>query len=154
LLVTIVLVLIEIFFNHLFFFFKITHESNLPFILPTSHFDVALYVFIRIVKACILAPIIETFIFQYLMFEILSVKFRLRKEIFIFISAVLFGLSHYTSYTTVIVTSVLCVVLNYFYVVLIELNCKNRAFLIIALIHSSLNACVFLDQYYELYFNR
>lgn len=146
LLVTFILLLIEVFFYFLFLLFKIPHGSNLPFILPTSHFEVVLYLFSRFIKACILAPIIETFIFQYLMYEMLCVKLKLSTKIFIFLSAIIFGLSHYTYYSTVLVTLVICVVFNYFYVVLIETNRKKKAYLIIALIHSSFNACVFIDQ--------
>jgi hypothetical protein len=141
-----ILLLIEVFFYFIFILFKIPHESNLPFKIPASHFEVVLYMFSRFIKACLLAPIIETFIFQYLMHEILCVKFKFNTKTFIFLSAIIFGLSHYTYYSTVLVTLVICVVFNYFYVVLIETNRKKKAYLTIALIHSSLNACVFIDQ--------
>jgi len=152
--VTFILLIIELFFYFLFLFLRIPHESNLPIILPTSHIEIVLFMGFLFIKACILAPIIETFIFQYLIYEILRVKFKFNTKIFIFISAILFGLSHLTNYTTVVVTLVICVVFNYFYVVLIEIKPKKKAYLIIAIIHSSLNACVFIDQFAQLYFNK
>src|ERR1035437_10008264 len=110
-----------------------------------------IYVFIA---ATILAPILETFIFQYLIHQVLCVKFKLKKMLFIFSSAFIFGLTHNPYYSTMIVTSVICIVFNYIYVVLIETERKKKAYMIIAFIHSALNAFVFIDQCIDLYIKK
>jgi hypothetical protein len=146
---TLILVCIEAFFYYLFIILKVTHKSNLPLILPVSNIDTIFYIVFRVVKACFLAPIVETFIFQYLLFRILCVKFKIDTKYFVIISAVIFGLSHFIYFTTVVVTFVMCIVVNYLYIMLIETKNGKKAFFIIALIHSCFNACVLIDQYFN-----
>ena len=68
---------------------------------------------IKVIELMILAPLIETIIFQYLIFEIL--KHRVKKGYIILISAVLFGLSHFYSWEYVLNTFIIGLVLAFAY---------------------------------------
>lgn len=154
LLTTLLLLLLETLFTFLCDGLKIPHGRNFGTNLPTSHFWIIPYLIYVFIAATILAPIFETFIFQYLIHQVLCVKFKLKKMLFIFSGAFIFGLTHYSYYSTMIVTSVICIVFNYIYVVLIETERKKKAYMIIASIHSALNAFVFIDLCIDLYINK
>lgn len=147
--VTFILIWIEVIYYFIFLFFRLPHESNFPLVLPTTTLKVVLYMLYRFLKACILAPILETFLFQYLLFEILISKLSLNKILFIFLSAIIFGLSHYPYYSAMLVTFTICIVINYFYVVLTESRNKKSAYFIIVLVHSFLNAAVYINQFFD-----
>lgn len=143
---TLIVVVIELLFSYLFIFLGLNHQTNLPILFPSNRLDQAFYLFFLIIKACILAPIIETLIFQFLLFEAIIIKFKANSGVFIFASAILFGICHFSSLTTVIVTSLVGIIFNYFYCVLRDINNKKSAYLVIASIHSLVNLCVFIDQ--------
>ena len=92
--------------------------------------------------AIILGPILETFVFQYVIFKILSL-IKLERNwnlLFLIISASLFGLSHcyslvYVLYATI--TGVVLAFIYYFY----RLHTK-KAFWTTALIHALVNLTI------------
>jgi len=132
-----------IFFSHLL---SIPQGSNLPLILPQSLLEQVLLVIIAILSMFIIAPIAETFIFQYLFYEGMCVKYKLNKWSFIFFSAAIFGLVHYNYLSTIIITFIICFGFNYLYAIMSEVNRKNR-FAIICFIHSLLNISVVILKY-------
>ncbi len=140
------LLVIEVSISFLFFLFKIPHESNHPLNLPNTYFEMILYFISRFIKACFIGPLIETLIFQYLIHYILCVKFKCNSILFIFLSALLFGLTHFFYLSTVILTFFICVFINFLYVNLIKGYQYRSSFIIIFLIHSIFNTCIFLNQ--------
>jgi len=148
---TVFLFLVEIFLILLFHLLNIPQESNLPLILPHSLLELILLVIIAILGMFIIAPIAETFIFQYLFYEGMCVKYKLGKWKFVFFSAAIFGLVHLNFLSTIIITFIICFGLNYLYATMSEVNRKNR-FVIICFIHSLLNISVVILKYLPYYF--
>ena len=146
---TITLLLIESFYHYLFLAFDIHHTSNLPKLPvetdPESHVKIA----IRLVKVCIIAPLVETFIFQYLLFELFWRKLRWSLNVFYGLSAFTFGLSHFYSIPTIIVTFTVCLVFNYVYAALAEKKLNLNAYFVIVAIHSLYNTSVFVNHIFS-----
>jgi signal transduction histidine kinase len=98
-----------------------------------------------IVFACIVAPIVETYLFQWLPYYL----FDFKKKLFL-ISAILgcfFGLLHYTSLMYVAVASCAGFLFLLFYVLLARRHNNFVAFLTIAIVHSLYNAVVFFYHF-------
>jgi len=148
---TVVLLIVEIFIILLFHLLNIPQGSNLPMILPTSLLEVSISLIVIIPSFFIIAPITETFIFQYLFYEGMCVKHGLSKKKFIFFSAIIFGLLHFSYWSTIFISFTICVVFNYLYAILREANSK-KVFLIICSIHSLLNILAVLLKYLPHYF--
>jgi len=146
---TITLLLIESFYHYLFLAFDIHHTSNLPKLPvetdPESHVKIA----IRLVKVCIIAPLVETFIFQYLLFELFWRKLRWSLNVFYGLSAFTFGISHFYSIPTIIVTFTVCLVFNYVYAALAEKKLNLNAYFVIVAIHSLYNTSVFVNHIFS-----
>ncbi|MEW5846817.1 MAG: CPBP family intramembrane glutamic endopeptidase [Bacteroidota bacterium] len=146
---TITLLFIESFYHYLFLAFDIHHTSNLP--KPPIATDPAtlIKIAIRLVKVCLIAPLVETFVFQYLLFELFYRKFRWNLKVFYVVSAFIFGLTHFYSIPTIIVTFTVCLVFNYVYAALAEKKRKLNAYIVIVAIHSLYNASVLVNQIFS-----
>lgn len=99
--------------------------------------DSRIYEFLKFV---IVAPLFETFIFQFLIIETLS-YLRIRKITIIFISAFIFSITHYYSIGYIAHAFILGLVLSYSYVIY-----ENRlhSFLIVYMIHLLRNTMAFI----------
>lgn len=93
----------------------------------------------KIVSASIFIPLVETFIFQYLIIE-LSRNVKLLKNnnfVVIIISAIIFGLSHNYSFLYIFYSFIIGLFLAYSYIIYKKKNFSP--FLIVTLIHSLRN---------------
>jgi len=144
---TLILILIELFFYYLFLILNIPHTSNLSKIEILANFDSIAKIMFRLLKVSIMAPIIETLIFQYLLFELFYVKLNFNSITFCLVGAIIFGLFHYYSIPTIIITFTIGLVLNYLYLILRNKTNKKKAYIIVSSTHSLLNIVVFIDQY-------
>lgn len=89
----------------------------------------------KIINGSILTPILETFIFQYTIIEILS-SIKILKEkniVIVMVSAVLFGISHPYSYLYIFYAFIIGLLLAYSY--LIYKKKKFSAFWVVFWIH-------------------
>ena len=84
----------------------------------------------------IIAPILETIIFQTLFFVILT-KFKINKWIIVLVSGVTFGAIHYYSIFYMINTTLVGVVFIYFYILRAESN--KRPFVSTMIAHATIN---------------
>ena len=93
----------------------------------------------------IIAPLIETLIYQ---FAIIEIGFRLKFHplLSIIISALAFGLSHHYNIVYVLITTVSGFIYAYYYTALRPQNYTNR-FVLVALLHSLFNLIAFLNNY-------
>jgi membrane protease YdiL (CAAX protease family) len=98
----------------------------------------------------VVAPIIETLIFQKIMYALLtrSVYFQRRRWMLIFVSSLLFGAWHFDSVSHVLMATISGVVLMYVYVY--YLPNYNRAFWSTVIIHFAHNMTTFLVMKYLL----
>lgn len=92
----------------------------------------------QFIIAVLLAPLIETAIFQFIVVEILYEK--LNKYIIAFISAILFASSHLYNFIYFVFAFILGLLFAYLYFVGRE---KNKGFLLVFLIHFIYNLLVF-----------
>lgn len=133
-------------FFSIFFIFQFVTATIANYINPelTSsklQFDSLLEEF---VVAVVIAPIIETLIFQYAIIETL-LNLKVHPWISIIISALLFGVSHWYNPIYVIVLTVVGCILAYYYVALRYQNGFTQISLVV-LIHALFNTIVFLDK--------
>ncbi len=93
----------------------------------------------KIVSASIFIPLVETFIFQYLIIELSSNVKLLKNNNFeiIIISAIIFGLSHNYSFLYIFYSFIIGLFLAYSYIIYKKKNFSP--FLIVTLIHSLRN---------------
>jgi len=145
---TVVLLLIDLLFHYIFYNFNIPHSRSLPKLLLTAHSDSYLKLFIRFVEVCIIAPVVETFVFQYLLFVLFCTKFKLNLNVFYFLGAFVFGLTHFYSVSYIVVTFTICLVFNFVYAALVEAKGKGNAYYTVVVVHSLYNAVVFVDQFF------
>ncbi len=89
----------------------------------------------------VIAPIFETFIFQFLLIEIL-LTFKLKKEIIIYISAILFAATHNYNFVYFIAIIFSGLIYAAYYLYLKSKN-KNALFYVI-LLHSVSNLFIFV----------
>lgn len=125
------------------YFFPLLILAALNFISPTpptlfhhyQNFTSA------IIIACILAPIMETFLMQFLVYEVLA-QTALKKKILCLslISGVIFGLFHLFSAKYILVASVIGVCFQLWYILLKRRHGTIPAYLSIAGIHALRNA--------------
>ncbi len=131
--------LIQIVFHFLFEAVGIQHESNFK-IVPAHNLTEYLILIKNLLLVVIFAPLLETLIFQTFLFFIFIEKLKSSTRIFIIGSAILFGLAHYRGYIDiVIVGAIICLVFNYIYAVLREMDQPKKAFWTIVFIHSIVN---------------
>ncbi|AHF15160.1 CPBP family intramembrane glutamic endopeptidase [Niabella soli] len=94
------------------------------------------------VLAVILAPIIETFLFQKLIIHSIKSYFKKNNINAIFISSVFFGLLHYDSFTRMFRAFFVGLVLGFFYTILSKKN--NHPFTGTCLLHAGWNVLAVL----------
>ncbi|WP_443937437.1 CPBP family glutamic-type intramembrane protease [Pedobacter sp. MW01-1-1] len=92
----------------------------------------------------IVAPIIETLIFQYLIIEtLLSVK--LAPLLCVVVSALLFGISHYYNLAYILVTTVVGFIFAYYYMALRHQHYLQKIVLV-TLLHALSNLFAFVNN--------
>ena len=94
--------------------------------------------------AVIIAPIFETFIFQYLVIETL-LNSKVKPIVCVAISASLFGASHWYNLVYVLVTTVVGLIFGFYYMALRHQNFANKLVLVGAL-HALSNTIAFVDN--------
>ncbi len=151
--ITTFLIILEFILIFFFQLLRIPQGSNLGLKLPASPLEVSFFMFLVVPIICVVGPILETFIFQYLFYEGLCVKYKYDNKLFIFLSALIFGLMHFSFLSSILLTFTICVAFNYTYVLLRELKNKN-AFLIILSVHSLLNIITIILNYLPDYLGR
>jgi len=92
-----------------------------------------------IVNVLILAPLLETLVFQVLFFSVLK-KFKINKWIIVMISGLAFGAFHYYSVFYIIQTSLVGFIFMYMYILRAEV--ENKPFLSTVIAHSTVNLIV------------
>lgn len=92
----------------------------------------------------IVAPILETIIFQYLIIETL-LNLKLATLPCVIISALLFGVSHWYNLAYVIVLTIVGFIFAYYYVALRHQSYYNKLTLVI-LLHALSNSIVFIES--------
>ena len=92
----------------------------------------------------ILAPLLETIIFQALPFLIIKSFFRYKKRLYVYIvvTAILFGLTHHYNTLYIVITFLFGIILGFMYYIC-TLRKENQV-IIIALIHAINNLLAFL----------
>lgn len=101
----------------------------------------------------LIAPLIETFIFQFLFIEFLQ-HLKIKNQLIIIFSSLLFGTAHYTNNYTlveVLITSVYGIFYAFFYLS----GKKNKAvnaFVATTIIHSGYNLFVYLIKIYGYFY--
>ena len=91
----------------------------------------------------IIAPLIETFIFQYLIIEFLLRFKKIKVNIIIFVSALAFGCTHYYNFIYVLVMCVIGFVFASYYLYL-KIKDIKFPFLYIFSLHALWNFLVFI----------
>lgn len=92
---------------------------------------------IRFFTGCVIAPLLETFLFQYLLFEILKAVKIKNTFILILLPSLLFGLGHCYSWMYVLAAFITGLIFNALYLYCI--NRQLKAFWIVALLHCMCN---------------
>jgi lipoprotein signal peptidase len=90
----------------------------------------------------IIAPLLETFVFQYLIIEILY-KLKINDEIIIWVSALAFSLSHYYNFIYILAILFPGFLFSSFYLYLKKSKYKSP-FLAVILLHAISNFIVFV----------
>lgn len=93
----------------------------------------------------IIAPILETIIYQFAIIEI-GFKLKIPPIFIIIISSLVFGFSHWYNPVYVLVTTVIGFILAYYYTALRNQNYTNRVVLVI-LLHALSNLIAFLNNH-------
>ena len=95
------------------------------------------------VLSVIIGPLMETFLFQYLIIEILSFFNRIKVNTIIIISSLAFSLIHYYNFIYIIVTFLSGTIYASYYLYL-KIEKKRFQFLYIWVLHSLYNFSVFI----------
>jgi uncharacterized protein len=126
-------VIVAIIFNYLF---GLIVEKDIIWLrFPSEEKNILL----RIIAGIIIAPLLETILFQTLPYVLLNKVryFSGRDNLIIIISAVFFGLNHFYSLFYIIYAILIGLIFTYFYVVRIKDD--KKTFYLIALCHSLFN---------------
>lgn len=134
----------------LFFFIVVIFGSTTSIL--TSYYDPKLTsnpvndspIYEHVLLGLFLAPLFETLIFQYFIIEIMF-RLKARPLQAVFISALLFGLSHPYNLIYVLVTIVFGFVYSLYYV-LLRSQGGGYKFWLVALLHSSWNLVALLNN--------
>lgn len=95
----------------------------------------------------VVAPVVETFIFQYGIIELcLLVRSKYNKQIALFVSALLFGLSHSYNIIYIVFATIMGAALAFYYLCFRKYETKY-AILAIMILHALLNGITFLLNY-------
>lgn len=95
------------------------------------------------ILSVIIGPIIESFLFQYLIIEILYIFKIIKVEIILIISALAFSLSHYYNFIYILITFISGLIYASYYIYL-KIEKKKFPFLYILALHSLYNFTVFI----------
>ena len=123
-------------------FFVFFNFFNLTFPNSTQPFNNTNAI-TKFISVCFLAPLLETFFFQYLLID--GLKWKVSKNYLIVISACLFGLSHFYSIPYMIKTFIIGLVFGVCY--LNWLKEKPNSFMVTASVHSLYNLIVFVVDF-------
>jgi len=98
----------------------------------------------------IIGPVIETFIFTFLPYKLLS-RIIKNDTLIIIIASLLFGISHFYSLMYIIYGVILGLILNTYYVYLLKKNNNTlTAFGLVTLLHASTNlTSLFLEYFFS-----
>lgn len=99
-------------------------------------------------KAVVFAPLIETFIFQFILIEFLKL-FNLRKNLIILSSGLIFGILHYFNeslFREFAFATILGLIFAYSYILLSKKNSLN-SFIGVVIIHAGYNFFVFVLKF-------
>ncbi|WP_113651509.1 CPBP family intramembrane glutamic endopeptidase [Pedobacter namyangjuensis] len=134
-----------IFFS-IYFFFQLLTTIVANYINPdltstTIDFDSLAEEFIIVV---VVAPILETIIFQYIVIETLT-RFKIMPIICVFISGILFGMAHWYNLIYVVVLTIVGFIFAYYYLALRHQNPVNKLVLV-TLLHALSNLIAFFDK--------
>ncbi|UUC46415.1 CPBP family intramembrane glutamic endopeptidase [Flavobacterium cerinum] len=95
----------------------------------------------------VVAPVVETFIFQYGIIELcLLVRSKYNKQIALFVSALLFGLSHSYNIIYIVFATIMGVSLAFYYLCFRKYETKY-AILAVMILHALLNGITFFFNY-------
>ena len=93
--------------------------------------------FYKLIFGCIIGPILETYVFNYLPTIILH-KINIKKESFrIILPSIIFGLNHYYSFLYIIAAFFMGIIFNLLYLRATKLN--ESPILVVSLIHCAYN---------------
>ena len=142
--ISIFITLLQVIFIFSYKIFGLKSESN--FIIASfnglNDFIYLIYVFIL---AIILAPLIETLIFQSFLYYAMVVKLKFKTTLYSLISATLFGCLHYkNNFYTIPLFIIVGLIINYTYIVLKDLFDNKKAYWSIVYIHLTVNLLGFL----------
>lgn len=130
--ICIILLLTYVVFIPLFPFFKNYDIGGPKFIIDSSFI-------IKLIGGSIIIPLIETFIFQYLIIEYVGniKKFKDKKFLIAVISAVAFSLSHYYNAFYIFYSFILGLFLAYTYI--LYKNKGKNPFIVVMILHALRN---------------
>lgn len=144
--------------------YKIAHLPLywfIPLILLLSYIVVLPFAFIEddfvrephslifdFIVACIAAPLIETYLFQVLPIRVFMDYWIKNKNVAIFISALLFGISHLYSWNYIIWTFFVGLLFAWAYVIYKEVQGYKKAVLAIVVIHALRNFISLIIDHY------
>ncbi len=97
-----------------------------------------------ILLACIISPLFETFLFQYLPMELFKNRFKKKTSIRIVLSSIMFSLGHRYNFYYMIVTFFMGLSFAIAYVIQRKKNEKAYAFLTVYFIHFLWNLFIIL----------
>lgn len=144
--VSFLLLIVELFFDFLYYVIGIQHKSNFPFSFPEDKFEKFGYLLFKFLEACLLAPVVETAFFQLLLYQLLIRKLGSNPIIFLVSSAFIFGVSHFPQFTAILVTTTLGLLISFFYYIFRLIYSASKAYWMIVFIHTIVNLVIFIHQ--------
>lgn len=102
-------------------------------------------IYVIFIISVIVAPVIETFIFQLAVIEI-GYEFKLRGRLLVLLSAILFGISHYYNWVYAMVMVFTGFIFAYSYVFIRNQYDIAKATLFVASLHAASNLVSFLNN--------
>lgn len=133
----------DILFEKLFNFLKISTD------IPTKKYSVAN----SVITGLLIAPLIETLLFQYLPLKGLLYINSINKKayfkwVFVILSTVLFSVSHSYSWIYIVVTIIPGFILSYYFYFFYKSYNLSTAFYFIGLLHFLKNTIALTDKYF------
>lgn len=119
------------------YFFELVIEL-LSHIFPITppHNEAKYSLQLTIIIVCVLAPIVETYIIQYLVYDILGEKLKKKIICLCLISGIIFGLFHYYSIEYIVAATYVGFCLQLWYILLARRHGKLKAFFCITGVHA------------------
>lgn len=124
--------------------FEVFDLNDIFFVDKTQNDDFGIF---KIIDIVFISPLIETFIFQFLLFRFLLLFsfFQKNKIYIVIISAIIFAASHYNSLTRIIITFLM----GFLFTAIFILREKNKGFWIVSIAHGIWNATVVIIKLVE-----